>query len=143
MQIIRLHKNVYNLYTWARTKECLDAHRIKYEDSVRHWDVLHAEGVSVAKYAEFAGTSRATYYRHKRVLKDLAQTIIPPSMAPSPHNSYPELPKNPKKHLILSERSLWLKPGNRGSIPKALIRSTLLFLNPHIELSAAKILKKL
>ena len=140
MQIIRLHKNIYKLYAWA---ECLDAYWIKYEDSVRHWDVLRAESVSVAKYAEFVGISHATYYRHKRVLKDLAQTIISPSMSPSPHNSYPKLPKNPKKHLILSEHSLCPETGSRGSIPEALIRSTLLFLNPHIELSAAKILKKL
>ena len=54
----------------------------------------------------------------------------------------PELPHNPKKRLIRSERSLWPEPGCRGSIPEALIRSTLLFLNPNIELTAAKILKK-
>ena len=54
----------------------------------------------------------------------------------------PELPKNPNKRLIRSERSLWPEAGSRGSIPEALIRSTLLFLNPHIELSAARILKK-
>ncbi len=54
----------------------------------------------------------------------------------------PELPQNPRKRLIRSERSLWPEPGCRGSIPEALIRSTLLFLNPNIELTAAKILKQ-
>ena len=49
MQIIRLHKNVYKLYAWARTQECLDAYRIKYEATVRHWDALRAEGVSLGR----------------------------------------------------------------------------------------------
>ena len=48
MQIIGLHKNVYTLYAWARTQECLDAYRIKYEDPVRQWEALRAEGVSLA-----------------------------------------------------------------------------------------------
>jgi|TARA_B110000285_G_scaffold81361_1_gene93797 putative transposase len=81
MQILRQHKNVYKLYAWARTQECLDAYRIKYEDRVRHWNALRAEGVSLTKCAEFVGISRATYYRHKRILKDLAQAILPPSKA--------------------------------------------------------------
>jgi len=54
----------------------------------------------------------------------------------------PELAKDPSKRLIRSERSLWPEPGCRGSIPETLIRSTLLFLNPSIELTAAKVLKK-
>jgi putative transposase len=82
MQIIGLHKNVYKLYAWARTQECLDVYRIKYEGQVRHWEALRTEGVCVAKCAEFVGISRATYYRHKRILKNLAQGIIPPSKAP-------------------------------------------------------------
>jgi putative transposase len=41
MQIIGLHKNVYKLYAWARTQECLDVYRIKYEGQVRHWEALH------------------------------------------------------------------------------------------------------
>ncbi len=86
MQIIRLHKNVYKLYAWARTQECLDAYRIKYEDTVRQWEALRAEGVSLAKCAEFVGISRSTYYRYKRVLKDLAQGIMPPSKAPKHRN---------------------------------------------------------
>ena len=43
MQISRQHKNVYKLYAWARTQECLDAYRIKYENRVRHWNALRAE----------------------------------------------------------------------------------------------------
>ena len=79
MQIIGLHKNVYKRYAWARTQECLDAYGIKYEDTVRQWEALRAEGVCLAKCAEFVGISRSSYYRYKRVLKDLAQGIAPPS----------------------------------------------------------------
>ena len=86
MQIIGLHKNVHKLYAWARTQECLDVYRIKYEGQVRHWEDLRAEGVCVAKCAEFVGISRATYYRHKRILNNLAQGTIPPSKAPKHHN---------------------------------------------------------
>ena len=86
MQIIGLHKNVYKLYAWARTQECLDAYRIKYEDTVRQWEALRAEGVCLAKCAEFVGISRSSYYRYKRVLKDLAQGIAPPSKAPKRRN---------------------------------------------------------
>ena len=60
MQILRQHKNVYKLYAWARTQESLDAYRIKYEDRVRHWNALRAEGVSLTKCAEFVGISHAS-----------------------------------------------------------------------------------
>ena len=86
MQIIRLHKNVYKFYAWARTQEWLDAYRIKYEGSVQDWEALRAEGVCVAKCAEFVGISRSTYYRQKWVLQDLARAIMPPSKAPIHRN---------------------------------------------------------
>jgi hypothetical protein len=44
MQILRQHKNGYKLYAWARTQECLDAYRIKYEDRVRHFDRQKTRG---------------------------------------------------------------------------------------------------
>jgi putative transposase len=64
----------------------LDVYRIKNEGQVSHWKNLPTEGVCVAKCAEFVGISRATYYRLKRILKDLAQGIIPPSKAPKHRN---------------------------------------------------------
>ena len=42
MQIRGLHKNIYKLYAYARTQECLDAYRHKYEDKVRQWESLKA-----------------------------------------------------------------------------------------------------
>lgn len=32
MQIQRLHKNIYRLYAYARTQECLDEYRKKHEE---------------------------------------------------------------------------------------------------------------
>ena len=82
MQIKCLHKNIYKLYRYARTQECLDAYRIKHEDKVRHWNALKAEGVCDEKCAEFTGISRATYYRYKRVLEQLKEGRTPPSKRP-------------------------------------------------------------
>ncbi len=82
MQIHGLHKNIYKLYSYARTQECLDAYRQQYEDKVRHWTDLKAEGVCDAKCQKFVGMSRSTYYRHKQVLDKLRHGIAPPSKRP-------------------------------------------------------------
>ncbi|MCF6343457.1 MAG: integrase core domain-containing protein [Devosiaceae bacterium] len=82
MQIKYLHKNVYRLYAWARTQECLDVYRAKHADVVRKWQSLKAEGVSDKKCAEFVGISRASYYRYRDVLNRLARGIMPPSKRP-------------------------------------------------------------
>ena len=55
MQIHGLHKNVYRLYRYARTQECLDAYRQQHEDKVRRWEGLKAEGVCDAKCQQSAG----------------------------------------------------------------------------------------
>lgn len=55
----------------------------------------------------------------------------------------PEVAKSTPKRLIRSERSLWPEPGCRGSIAETLIRSTLLFFDPKIELKASALQKKI
>ena len=70
MQIKGLHKNVYKLYAYSRTQECLDVYRKKYEEKVHRWKVLASEGVSTETAQEILGFSRATYYRMKNILKD-------------------------------------------------------------------------
>jgi len=60
MQIKGLHRNVYRLYAYARTQECLDAYRQQHEGKVRQWADLKAEGVSDAKCQQFVGISWAT-----------------------------------------------------------------------------------
>ena len=67
MQIIGLHKNVYKLYSWARTQECLDVYRIKYEGQVRHWEALRAEGVPISKWLCLgSGVSRMVHFKQKK-----------------------------------------------------------------------------
>ena len=82
MQIRGLHKTVYRLYAYARTQECLDVYRRRYEQKVWAWENLKVEGVSDARCQHFAGISRSTYYRYRRVLSDLERGISPPSKHP-------------------------------------------------------------
>lgn len=71
MQLNYRHKNLDKLHAYARTQECLDAYRQKYQDKVRLWQALKAEGVSDTKCADFAGISQAAFYRCKAALKAL------------------------------------------------------------------------
>lgn len=82
MQIISLHKNIYRFYSYARTQECLDAYRIKYEDSVRKWEEIKESTGSDPLAKKYSGISRATYYRRKKILEDLKLGILPPSKKP-------------------------------------------------------------
>lgn len=86
MQIKSHHKVIYNLYAWVRTQDCLDAYRKERQDKVRKWETLKAEGVSDEKCREFAGISRATYYRYKKTLKNLEEGHTPPSKRPKTLN---------------------------------------------------------
>lgn len=87
MQIHGLHKNVYRLYAYARTQECLEVYRQQYESKARYWEGLKAEGVCDAKCQQFVGISRSTYYRHKQVLDKLKRGIAPPSKRPKRVNT--------------------------------------------------------
>lgn len=100
MQIKGLHKNFYRLYSYARTQECLEAYRKKYQDIVTNWEKLKSEGVRDKICKEFVGVSRATYYRSKNKLADLAKGIIPLSKKPRKLN---------KPRWGESERQLVLK----------------------------------
>ena len=82
MQIKRLHRNIYRLYAYARTQECLDVYRKKYQHQVQRWEKLESEGVSLKLKQEIVGISRATYYLYKKILNDLNKGIAPPSKRP-------------------------------------------------------------
>lgn len=86
MQIKGLHKSIYRLYHYARTQECLDHYRATYEDGVKIWEKLKDDGASEALCQEFSGLSRATYYRHKKILAHLKEGISPPSKRPKAVN---------------------------------------------------------
>lgn len=82
MQIIGLHKNIYKLSSYALSQEKLEFHRKKYEKPVKIWEKLKSEGVSDQTCQMTTGISRATYYRHKAYLVELARGILPPSKKP-------------------------------------------------------------
>ena len=82
MQIKGLHKNIYRLYAYARTQECLEVYRQKYLHQVQRWEKLGSEGVSLDLRQEIVGISRATYYRYRKILRKLEKGIAPPSKKP-------------------------------------------------------------
>jgi len=86
MQIHGLHKNIYKLYAYSRTQECLDIYRQQYEDKVGEWQSLKAEGICDDKCQKFSGISGATYYRYKQILNKLRRGISPPSKRPNKTN---------------------------------------------------------
>ncbi|MEI8295468.1 MAG: integrase core domain-containing protein [Alphaproteobacteria bacterium] len=102
MQIKGLHKNIYRLYAYSRTQECLDIYRKKYEKPVLVWDKLNKKKVETKVIQDIAGISRATYYRKKKILKNLDKGILPPSKKPKKLNK----PKwgEAEKQLVLKIR---------------------------------------
>ncbi|MEB3702664.1 IS481 family transposase domain protein [Candidatus Bealeia paramacronuclearis] len=82
MRIHGLHKNMHRLYAYALTQDCLDVYRKRYEGGVRLWEKLKAENVCDSTCQEICDMSRATYYRHKKILKDLNKGSVPPSKRP-------------------------------------------------------------
>lgn len=86
MQIKGLHKNIYKLYAYSRTQECLEVYRKKYEDKVNRWEILRSEGVRINTAQQLLGFSQSTYYRMRNILKDLKKGISPPSKKPKKVN---------------------------------------------------------
>lgn len=82
MQIKRLHKNIYKLASYALSQEKCDELRKQIEKGVRNWERLKQSGVSDPICQITIGISRATYYRHKQKLCDLAKGIPPLSKRP-------------------------------------------------------------
>ena len=75
MQIQYLHKSIYKLYSYAHKQEVLDHYRDIYQKSVKLWEKLRKEGICIKTCQEFSGLSRATYYRHRKILANLEQDI--------------------------------------------------------------------
>lgn len=86
MQINYLHKNIYKLYAYSRTQECLDVYRKKYEDKVYRWEKLASEGIKKEIMQEILGFSRSSFYKMKKTLKALEKGISPPSKRPKKVN---------------------------------------------------------
>jgi len=99
MQIKGLHKNVYRLYAYSRTQECLEEYRKKYQVGVDKWEKLKYARVSDKLAHEMAGISRSTYYRHKAILQKLAKGITPPSKNPK-HVNKPRWGESEKQSVL-------------------------------------------
>lgn len=82
MQIKGLHKNIYRLYHYARTQECLETYRQALAPAVSLWETLKTAGNEAGLCAQVSGISRATYYRRKKALEALNKGITPPSKRP-------------------------------------------------------------
>ena len=102
MQIKGLHKSIYKLYSYARKQECLEAYRQKYKNRVMQWEALKSAGTLESQIPRFVGYSRATYYRAKQQLSNLALGKTPPSKRPKKINK----PKwgEKEKQLVLRIR---------------------------------------
>ena len=102
MKIKGLSTGFYKLYGYARKQECIEAYRQKYKSIVDKWDALKLAGADEKKIPEFVGYSRATYYRAKKILSNLALGKIPPSKRPK-HVNKPKWGEK-EKQLVLQVR---------------------------------------
>jgi transposase InsO family protein len=81
MQIKALHRNVYKLYRYARTQECLEACRAFHTARVTGWRELKQANVEDAVCRKVTGVSRSSFYRSQAALKRLAAGKPLPSKA--------------------------------------------------------------
>ena len=86
MQFKGLHKNLYRLYAYSRKQETLYVYQEKYISIVKKWEHYKFAGLKDNLIQEIVGCSRATYYRAKKILAQVAKGIIPPSKAPKKRN---------------------------------------------------------
>lgn len=102
MQMISHPKQIFQLYKLARSKQCLEAYKNLYTDCVNKYQLSHDSGADPKTCQALSGISRATYYRYKKILKDLEDGILPPSKTPKKLNK----PKwgESEKQLVLKIR---------------------------------------
>jgi len=82
MQIQSFSSSFYKFYSHSRSQEALERYRKLYEKPVKQYEILHYQGVDHATIHQIVGISRATYYRHKRILRDLNNHILLPCKKP-------------------------------------------------------------
>ena len=83
MRIIYLPKNIYKAYDYAMKHCVFHAFREKYEDPIIEWTRLRRTyKMSFKDLAKQFGFSRATYYRRRRILRELDAGKAPPRSKP-------------------------------------------------------------
>ena len=100
MQIKGLHKGIYTLSHRALRQERIDHYQKRYGEPVKKWESLKKAGVADTVAQAFSGVSRATYYRYRKVLKNLDRGIFPVSRAPK---------RRSKSSIVQSTKDLILK----------------------------------
>lgn len=82
MQIKGLHKNIYKLYSYSRKWETLEKYKNLYSKSIEIYEKCLKDRTCEYLRGELNVISRATYFRRKKILKDLNKGIAPPSKRP-------------------------------------------------------------
>lgn len=103
MQILSLPQNLYKFYAYSRTQQCLDIYRDIFSKRVNQWLKLKAEGVSDTTCQEVVGISRATFYRHQRILNNLKKGEVPPHKKPKRLNK-PRWTEGDKQRVLALRR---------------------------------------
>lgn len=103
MQILSLPKNLYKFYAYARTQQALNVYRSVYQNQVTLWLKLKAEGVSDTTCQQAVGISRATFYRHQRILHNLKMGEAPPHKKPKRLNK-PRWTESDKQRVLALRR---------------------------------------
>lgn len=103
MQIKVLHKNIYTLYSYIRTQECLEVYRKIYKQSIERWEEAKKNKACDSFSYKYSGISRATYYRRRKVLKDLEKGKAPPSKRPRKVNK-PKWGEQHKQLVLMIRR---------------------------------------
>jgi IS30 family transposase len=103
MQVCYLHKNIYKLYSYAKTQECLSHYQALYQKSLTLFEKCREDSTCSELRKELGVVSRATYFRRKKILNDIKHGIQPPSKRPHKLNQ----PKytTAQVHLILKLRT--------------------------------------
>jgi transposase InsO family protein len=82
MQIKGLHKNIYKLYSYSKKQETQEKYKNLYSKSIEIYEECSKDNTSEYLRSELDVISRATYFRRKKILKDLNKGIAPPSKRP-------------------------------------------------------------
>lgn len=81
MHIKGLHRNIYRLYRYARTQECLEKYKKLYQTSVDKWDEAKANGGMQALAAKYTVTVGALISDEKRSWEPFIKASRPPRNA--------------------------------------------------------------
>lgn len=86
MQVINPHKKHSTRFERLRKQVRADALKAPYLEKIAVWEKMAGEKMSNELRQEICGFSRATYFRTKKVIKNLEKDIAPPKRGPKKLN---------------------------------------------------------